>query len=73
MRKNSGPARQERKSSDEVEALRDIIRSDPYLLEKVMNRIRQLRETSSTGLIDQMAKKQVDKLEEQKSKRGRTS
>jgi|GEM_PF-3552289 hypothetical protein len=71
MSKPQQPAPKERGTTDEVEILRDIIKRDPYLMEKVLNRIRHLRQTSATGLIDQMAKKQVDQLEEQRNKRGR--
>lgn len=59
MAKAQGGKSKERGSSDEVEILRDIIKNDPLLMEKVLDKMRQIRAISKVGVIDEMAKKQV--------------
>lgn len=44
------------KAGDDLEVLSEIIKNDPWLLEKVLNKIRYIRGTSS-GVLDQMAGK----------------
>lgn len=44
------------KSGDDLELLKEIINDDPWLLEKVMNKIRLIRGIN-TGLLDSMAGK----------------
>lgn len=59
MAKAAGSKARERGSSDEVEILKDIIKNDPLLMEKVLDKMRQIRGLSKVGVIDEMAKKQV--------------
>ncbi len=59
MSKSQSQKTKERGSTDEVEILREIIKSDPLLMEKVLDKMRQIRGTSKVGVIDQMAKTQV--------------
>lgn len=44
------------KSGDDLDLLKEIINNDPWLLEKVINKIRMVRGVN-TGLLDSMAGK----------------
>jgi hypothetical protein len=63
--------KKERGSANEVEILREIIKADPFLLEKVLDKIRDVRNLSKMGLMDQMANKQVSGDERSPNKKGR--
>lgn len=71
MSKPEGSKSKERGSSNEVEILREIIRADPLLLEKVLEKIRDIRHLSKMGIMDQMANKQVSGDERSPKKKGR--
>ena len=71
MSKPSTDKQKERGSSNEMEILREIIKADPFLLEKVLDKIRDIRHLSKIGLMDQMAKKQVSGDERSPKKKGR--
>jgi len=58
----------ERGSSDELEILREIIKSDPYLLERVLSKIREHKEAGSRGFADVVAEKKGAKREEDRRK-----
>ncbi len=58
----------ERGSSDELDIMREIIKSDPYLLERVLTKIREHKTSSSQGLADVVAEKKGAKREEERRK-----
>lgn len=73
MNKPAGNKSKERSSSNEVEILREIIRADPFLMEKVLDKIRDIRALSKMGIVDQMAQKKVSGEERSPKKKGRVS
>ncbi|RYZ59981.1 MAG: hypothetical protein EOP07_02285 [Proteobacteria bacterium] len=54
------------KTGDDLELLNEIIKDDPWLLEKVLNKIRMIRGVEA-GLLDSMA----GKTEAPSNKRGK--
>ncbi|HYX34095.1 MAG TPA: hypothetical protein VE954_13365 [Oligoflexus sp.] len=58
----------ERGSADELEILREIIKNDPFLLERVLTKIREVRDASGRNLADVVAEKKGAKREEERRK-----
>ncbi|WP_141736287.1 hypothetical protein [Oligoflexus tunisiensis] len=55
----------ERGSSDELEIMREIIKNDPLLLERVLTKIREVR-NGGRNLADVVAEKKGAKREEER-------
>lgn len=53
------------KTGDDLDLLKEIINDDPWLLEKVINKIRMIRGIN-TGLLDSMAGKTEAPLDKRK-------
>jgi hypothetical protein len=58
----------ERGSADELEIMREIIKNDPFLLERVLTKIREVRNTAGRNLADVVAEKKGAKREEERRK-----
>jgi hypothetical protein len=58
----------ERGSSDELEIMREIIKNDPFLLERVLTKIREVRNGGGRNLADVVAEKKGAKREEERRK-----
>ncbi len=59
MAKADSPKEISRGTSDELEIMRDIILADKYLFDKVVNRIRQTKNSVKAGLIDEMSSRPI--------------
>jgi hypothetical protein len=57
----------ERGSSDELEIMREIIKNDPFLLDKVLTKIREIR-GGGQNMADAVAEKKGAKREEERRK-----
>lgn len=57
----------ERGSSDELEIMREIIKNDPFLLDKVLTKIREVR-GGGQNMADSVAEKKGAKREEERRK-----
>ena len=68
MSKSAAGKPRERGSSDELEIMREIIQNDPYLLDRVLNKIREVRAAGARGLADVVAEKKGAKREEERRK-----
>ena len=68
MAKASMKKVKERGSSDELEILREIINSDPYLLERVLAKIREQRGSVNQGLAEMVSEKTGAKKAEERRK-----
>ncbi len=68
MAKSSMKKAKERGSSDELEILREIINSDPYLLERVLAKIREQRGSVNQGIAEMVSEKTGAKKAEERRK-----
>jgi hypothetical protein len=57
----------ERGSSDELEIMREIIKNDPFLMDRVLNKIREVR-AGGKNMADSVAEKKGAKREEERRK-----
>jgi hypothetical protein len=57
----------ERGSADELEIMREIIKNDPFLLDKVLTKIREIR-GGGQNMADAVAEKKGAKREEERRK-----
>jgi hypothetical protein len=58
----------ERGSSDELEIMREIIKNDPFLMERVLAKIREVRDGGQSNMADMVAEKKGAKREEERRK-----
>lgn len=65
MSKPSKP--KERGSADELEIMREIIKNDPFLLDRVLTKIREVR-AGGKNMADTVAEKKGAKREEERRK-----
>jgi hypothetical protein len=65
MSKQNRP--KERGSSDELEIMREIIKNDPFLMERVLNKIREIR-AGNQSMAESVAQKKGAKREEERRK-----
>jgi len=68
MSKAPNAKAQERGTSDELEIMREIIKNDPYLMERVLTKIREVRASGARGLAEVVAEKKGAKREEERRK-----
>lgn len=57
----------ERGSADELEIMREIIKNDPFLLDRVLTKIREVR-AGGKNMADSVAEKKGAKREEERRK-----
>ncbi len=57
----------ERGSTDELEIMREIIKNDPFLLDRVLTKIREIR-AGAKNMADTVAEKKGAKREEERRK-----
>ncbi len=57
----------ERGSTDELEIMREIIKNDPFLLDRVLTKIREIR-AGGKNMADAVAEKKGAKREEERRK-----
>lgn len=57
----------ERGSSDELEIMREIIKNDPFLMERVLSKIREVR-AGGKNMAESVAEKKGAKREEERRK-----
>lgn len=58
----------ERGSTDELEIMREIIKNDPFLMERVLTKIREVRDGGRSNMADMVAEKNGAKREEDRRK-----
>jgi len=68
MSKSSISKSKERGSTDELDIMREIIKKDPYLFERVLSKIRDHKSASSRGFADVVAEKTGAKRDEERRK-----